>query len=556
MRASTAVSRTPPGFRRSRKSRREVPMSMSESRLHQLSALGQSVWIDFLSREMLQTGELERLMRDDAVVGITSNPTIFQKAISQGGLYDEQIRASLGQVDDPKEIFWRLAEKDVGDACDVLRPIWDEGQGQDGYVSIEVDPNLAGDTEGTIAEARRLHAEIDRPNLFVKIPATKEGLPAIEEMIASGKNINVTLIFSLERYAEVVEAYIRGLERLVESGGDPSQVASVASFFVSRVDTETDKRLDELGGHDELKGKLAIANAKLAYQRYKELFSGERWEALAAKGATTQRCLWASTSTKNPVYRDVMYVEELIGPATVNTMPEETIQAFQDHGEVALTLEQGVDEARRLFDQLAEAGVDYDDVVRVLEEEGVQKFADSFARARRVVRYDLRGFGRSPLRPGRYSPPADLIALLDELALGPATLVGVSMGGGLSLQVAVARPELVSALVLVGSGVRGHDWSDYLTQAWAEEEAAVERGDLDAAVEVNLRTWVDGPHRSPDEVDPEIRRKVGEMQRRALGLYVEGGADVQEEALVLDIGERLGEISVPTLVLAGELDVR
>ena len=354
-------------------------MSMSESRLHQLSALGQSVWIDFLSREMLQTGELEQLMRDDAVVGITSNPTIFQKAISQGGLYDEQIRASLGQVDDPKEIFWRLAEKDVGDACDVLRPIWDEGQGQDGYVSIEVDPNLAGDTEGTIDEARRLHAEIDRPNLFVKIPATKEGLPAIEEMIASGKNINVTLIFSLERYAEVVEAYIRGLERLVESGGDPSQVASVASFFVSRVDTETDKRLDELGGHDELKGKLAIANAKLAYQRYKELFSGERWEALAAKGATTQRCLWASTSTKNPVYRDVMYVEELIGPATVNTMPEETIQAFQDHGEVALTLEQGVDEARRLFDQLAEAGVDYDDVVRVLEEEGVQKFADSFA---------------------------------------------------------------------------------------------------------------------------------------------------------------------------------
>jgi transaldolase len=354
-------------------------MSMSESRLHQLSALGQSVWIDFLSREMLQTGELERLMRDDAVVGITSNPTIFQKAISQGGLYDEQIRASLGQVDDPKEIFWRLAEKDVGDACDVLRPIWDEGQGQDGYVSIEVDPNLAGDTEGTIAEARRLHAEIDRPNLFVKIPATKEGLPAIEEMIASGKNINVTLIFSLERYAEVAEAYIRGLERLVESGGDPSQVASVASFFVSRVDTETDKRLDELGGHDELKGKLAIANAKLAYQRYKELFSGERWEPLAAKGATKQRCLWASTSTKNPAYRDVMYVEELIGPETVNTMPEETIRAFQDHGEVALTLEQGLDEAKRLFEQLAEAGIEYDDVVRVLEEEGVQKFADSFA---------------------------------------------------------------------------------------------------------------------------------------------------------------------------------
>jgi transaldolase len=352
---------------------------MSKSRLHQLSELGQSVWIDFLSREMLQTGELERLMRDDAVVGITSNPTIFQKAISQGDLYDEQIRASLAELDDPKEIFWRLAEKDVGDACDVLRSVWDEGHGRDGYVSIEVDPNLAGDTEGTIAEARRLHAEIDRPNLYVKIPATKEGLPAIEEMIASGKSINVTLIFSLQRYEEVAEAYIRGLERLVESGGDPSKVASVASFFVSRVDTETDKRLDAIGGHDELKGKLAIANAKLAYQRYKQLFSGERWAPLAAKGATTQRCLWASTSTKNPAYRDVMYVEELIGPETVNTMPEETIRAFQDHGEVAVTLEQGINEAERLFGQLAEAGVDYEDVVRVLEEEGVQKFADSFS---------------------------------------------------------------------------------------------------------------------------------------------------------------------------------
>ncbi len=354
-------------------------MSMSKSRLHQLSELGQSVWIDFLSREMLRSGKLARLMEEDAVVGITSNPTIFQKAISEGDAYDEQIRACLEQTDDPREIFWRLAEKDVGDACDVLRPVWDEGHGRDGYVSIEVDPNLAGDTEGTIVEARRLHAEIDRPNLHVKIPATKQGLPAIEEMIASGKNINVTLIFSLQRYEEVAEAYTRGLERLVDSGGDPSRVASVASFFVSRVDTETDKRLDAIGGHDELKGRLAIANAKLAYQRYKKLFSGERWAPLAAKGATSQRCLWASTSTKNPAYRDVMYVEELIGPETVNTLPEETIRAFQDHGEVALTLEQGIDEAERLFGQLAEAGIDYEDVVRVLEEEGVQKFADSFA---------------------------------------------------------------------------------------------------------------------------------------------------------------------------------
>src|SRR4051812_43451864 len=322
---------------------------MSNSRLHQLSELGQSVWIDFLSRQMLQSGQLEQMVEEDAVVGVTSNPTIFQKAISQGNLYDEQIRDLLDELDDPKEIFWQLAEKDVGDACDLLRSVWDAGKGQDGYVSIEVDPNLAGDTEATIAEARRLHAQIDKPNLHVKIPATKEGLPAIEEMIASGKNINVTLIFSLQRYTEVAEAYIRGLERLVEAGGDPSQVASVASFFVSRVDTEADKRLDQAGGHDELKGKLAIANAKLAYQRYKELFSGPRWAPLAAKGATTQRCLWASTSTKNPEYRDVMYAEELIGPKTVNTMPEETIQAFQDHGEVGLTLERGVDEAKRLF---------------------------------------------------------------------------------------------------------------------------------------------------------------------------------------------------------------
>ncbi len=352
---------------------------MSESRLHKLSALGQSVWIDFLSREMLQTGGLERLMRDDAVVGVTSNPTIFQKAISEGDLYDEQIRTLIEELDDPKEIFWRLAETDVGNACDLLRSVWDGGGGKDGYVSIEVDPNLAADTEATIAEARRLHAQIDKPNLFVKIPATKAGLPAIEEMIASGRNINVTLTFSLERYSEVAEAYVRGLERLVESGGDPSEVASVASFFVSRVDTEADKRLDEIGGHDELKGKLAVANAKLAYQRYKEIFSGPRWDALAAKGATKQRCLWASTSTKNPDYSDVLYVDQLIGRETVNTMPEETIEAFQDHGTVALTLEQGIDEAKRLFDQLAEVGIDYDDVTRVLEEEGVQKFADSFS---------------------------------------------------------------------------------------------------------------------------------------------------------------------------------
>jgi transaldolase len=359
---------------------------MAKTRLQQLSELGQSVWIDYLSRDLLHTGELGRMTRDDAVVGVTSNPTIFQKAISHGDAYDEQLREVLEEEDDLKEVFLKLAVQDVKEACDLLRPIWDGGQGQDGYVSIEVDPNLAYDTEATIAEAQRLHELVDRPNCFVKIPATRAGLPAIEEMIARGRNINVTLTFSLQRYAEVVEAYLGGLERLVESGGDPRRVASMASFFVSRVDTEADRRLDEVGAPDDLKGKLAIANAKLAYQRYKELFAGARWEALAAKGARKQRCLWASTSTKNPAYRDVLYVEELIGPETVNTMPEETIEAFQDHGEVALTLERELDVARRVFERVAEAGVDYDDVVAVLEQEGVQKFADSFSELLEGVR--------------------------------------------------------------------------------------------------------------------------------------------------------------------------
>jgi transaldolase len=317
---------------------------------------------------------------------VTSNPTIFQKAISQGNAYDDQLRACLDELTDPKEIFLHLTRDDVSDACDLLRRVWDEGKGQDGYVSWEVDPNLAYDREATFEEAKRLHALGDKPNLHVKIPATEPGLGAIEDMIALGKNINVTLIFSLGRHREVMEAYIRGLERLVEEGGDPARVASVASFFVSRVDTEADKRLDAIGGHDELKGKLAIANAKLAYQHYKETFAGERWERLAAAGATKQRCLWASTSTKNPAYRDVLYVEELIGPETVNTMPEETIEAFQDHGEVALTLERELDVARRVFERVAEAGVDYDDVVAVLEQEGVQKFADSFSELLEGVR--------------------------------------------------------------------------------------------------------------------------------------------------------------------------
>jgi transaldolase len=361
---------------------------MPDSNLHKLSALGQSVWIDYLSRQLLEGGKLARLMDEDAVAGVTSNPTIFEKAIAEGNLYDEQLKEILdGGEDDPKEIFLQLSSRDIGDACDLLAPIWDATTGQDGYVSWEVNPTLAYDREGSIAEARRLHEWLEKPNLYVKIPATEPGLGAIEEMIAAGRNINVTLIFSLDRHREVMEAYIRGVERLVESGGDPSKVHSVASFFVSRVDTETDNRLDKIGGAaTSLKGRLGIANAKLAYQNYLETFAGPRWDALEAKGATKQRCLWASTSTKNPEYPDVLYIDGLIGAETVNTMPEETILAFQDHGRVAPTLTQDVDAARKLFDDLAAAGIDYDDVTDTLEAEGVQKFSDSFAQIVESIR--------------------------------------------------------------------------------------------------------------------------------------------------------------------------
>ncbi len=361
---------------------------MAESNLYKLSERGQSVWIDSLSRTMLETGELARLMKEDAVVGVTTNPTIFQKAISSGDAYDAQIRELLEQETDPKEIFLQLSARDVEAALDLLAPVH-ERQPQDGFVSWEVDPTLAYDREGTFDEAMRLHKWLERPNLYVKIPATKPGLGAIEDCIAHEKSINVTLIFSLQRYGEVVEAYLRGLERLVASGGNPSTVHSVASFFVSRVDTEADKRLDAIGSKEALalRGKLAIANAKLAYEHYQEAFSGRRWDFLEGKGATPQRCLWASTSTKNPEYRDVIYVEDLIGPDTVDTMPVETVAAFQDHGEVrGDTVMENVAEAHELLAALAKVGVDYDDVTETLELEGVQKFADSFVELLEGVR--------------------------------------------------------------------------------------------------------------------------------------------------------------------------
>jgi len=346
------------------------------TRLHQLADHGQSVWIDFISRDLLRGGELARMVREDAVTGVTSNPTIFAKALSGGDAYDEQIAASEGDV---MSVFLALAMRDVTTACDLLRPVWGRTEAVDGYVSIEVDPNLADDTEATIAQATHFHEAIARPNLLVKIPATDAGVPAIEEMTARGYAINVTLIFSLTRHHQVAEAYLSGLERLVASGGDSSRVHSVASFFVSRVDTEADRRLAEIGRED-LMGRLAIANAKLAYQQYKALFRSARWEALAARGATPQQCLWASTSVKDPGLRDTLYVEELIGPETVSTMPEETIRAFQDHGRLELRLEADLDQAQYVFNKLYAAGIDYDDVVATLEREGIEKFVASVDR--------------------------------------------------------------------------------------------------------------------------------------------------------------------------------
>jgi transaldolase len=351
---------------------------MAETRLAALHARGQSIWIDMLSRHLVQSGELQQLIDEDSVTGLTSNPSIFQKAISQGNDYDAQIRRCLEETDDPREIFFELAIDDVRAACDVFRPVWDESDGHDGFVSLEVDPGLAFDRQATFDQAIDLHQRVDRPNIYVKIPATKAGIPAIEDCIARGVPINVTLIFSLERYGEVVTAYQHGIARLQAAGGDLRAVSSVASFFVSRLDTEADARLDALG-NTALQGKLGIANAKLAYKHFQEAFAGSEWESLAAAGASAQRPLWASTSTKNPAYRDVMYVEELVGPDTVNTMPLETLEAFRDHGEVrGDTVLEGLAGAEQVLRDLEAAGVDYDDVVAKLETEGVQKFADAF----------------------------------------------------------------------------------------------------------------------------------------------------------------------------------
>ncbi|MCG8363311.1 MAG: transaldolase [Pseudanabaenales cyanobacterium] len=362
--------------------------AVSDSPILHLKDYGQSVWMDNLSRDILQSGELKRLITSRNVHGVTSNPAIFEKAIAGNAVYDQDIEAGIRNGAAVNEIYESLVFADIRNACDVLRPMYEETKGLDGYVSLEVPPSLARDTESTIREARRYAQAIDRPNLMIKIPGTPEGLPAVEKVISEGVNVNITLLFSVQSYIDTAWAYIRGLEALAAKGADISKMASVASFFLSRIDTKVDGQANALMAQTSdpdkqaklaaVKGKVAIANAKIAYQKYQEIISSDRWQVLAAKGAKVQRLLWASTSTKDPAYSDVMYVDELIGPDTVNTLPPNTIEACADHCNVANRIETNVDDAYQLIESLAELGIDLDQVMIDLLEEGIDKFIKPF----------------------------------------------------------------------------------------------------------------------------------------------------------------------------------
>jgi transaldolase len=352
---------------------------MSNNPLVELNRAGQSVWLDFISRDILNSGHLKRMIEEDALSGVTSNPTIFDKAISGSEEYDAALKDLLARgVRDTKEIFLSLAMRDVSDAADLFNPTYEATGGMDGFVSIEVSPDLAYNTGATVEEARRLFNTIGKRNILVKVPATREGLPAIEQLISEGINVNVTLLFSVGRYEEVMDAYMRGLEKRAGKGEPLEGVASVASFFVSRVDTLVDKLLAGKEGGKDLAGKAAVANARLAYKKYRETFSSPRFLALKEKGAAVQRILWGSTSTKNPDYSDIKYVEEIIGADSINTIPEATIDAFRDHGKVSITIEDGLDEAEALPGSLSALGIDMKQVTDQLEEEGVKSFSDSF----------------------------------------------------------------------------------------------------------------------------------------------------------------------------------
>lgn len=346
------------------------------SKLHELALQGQAIWFDYIRRSFITSGELQNLI-DEGLRGITSNPTIFEKAITGSSDYDEDLRSLVDQGKTVEEIYEALTLQDIGLAADLLRPVYEKTDGADGYVSLEVDPKLADDAEGTVIDARRLFAALNRPNVMIKVPGTLAGIPAVETLIGEGINVNVTLIFSLKHYEAAAEAYIAGLERRIAAGGELSHVASVASFFVSRVDGIVDPALEEIGA-TELRGKTAIANAKVAYTRFLQLFSGSRWEKLAIRGARVQRPLWASTSTKNPEYPDTLYVDDLIGPNTVNTLPPATLQAFLDHGQVASALQEATEEARAHLSRLTERGVDLGAITEKLQVDGVASFAQSF----------------------------------------------------------------------------------------------------------------------------------------------------------------------------------
>ena len=359
-------------------------------RLKKLSEAGVSIWLDDLSRERIETGNLADLVKNSSVVGITSNPTIFANALADGERYDDQVRRLAGEGADVDRTVFELTTTDVRDACDIMRPVWEASGGVDGRVSIEVSPNLAHDAEETVAEARRLWETVDRPNAYIKIPATPDGLPAITETLAAGIDVNVTLIFGLDQYQGVMEAFIAGVEKARDNGHDISQLHSVASFFVSRVDTEIDKRLEAAGADRALFGRAGVANARLAYQAFEEFFASDRWAALEAAGARRQRPLWASTGVKNPDYDDTMYVVQLVVEDTVNTMPEKTLEAVADHGEIAGDqVRPHYADAQATMDDLAAAGIDYDDVIAVLIREGVDKFVTSWSELVDTVRASL-----------------------------------------------------------------------------------------------------------------------------------------------------------------------
>jgi len=357
---------------------------METNKVKQIHSFGQSIWLDFIDREIIASGNLKKLMDEDGVRGVTSNPAIFEKAITSSSDYDADIRTLSDSDKTNEEIFFGLAIADIKHATDIFRGVYDESKSTDGYVSLEVSPFLALDDEGTTKQAAELWKAVDRKNVMIKIPGTKPGLSAIRKSIAAGININVTLLFGLQRYEEVAEAYIAGLEDHLAAGHSIAHISSVASFFLSRIDVMVDPMLDEKGLGD-LKGEVAIASAKKAYEIYKRVFSGERWEKLAAQGAQVQRLLWASTSSKNPAFKDTKYVEALIGPETVDTVPLETIVAFRDHGVAANTLEEGLDKATETLARLKEAGIDLDAITQKLEDEGIEKFNKPFEKLLQAI---------------------------------------------------------------------------------------------------------------------------------------------------------------------------